>query len=67
MVGGDLAKKDFPSSSLAKARKLLERGLEKGSFSYTMHELELGFVFYLALGFGKGLMIWRGVLARRRC
>jgi hypothetical protein len=62
-----LAKKDFPSSSLAKERKLSERGLERGSFSYTTYQLELRIFLFLLLFFGKGLLSWIRVWARRRC
>jgi hypothetical protein len=52
---------------LAKERKLLERGLERGSFSYTTYRLALGFFFLLLLLFGKGLLTWIRVWVRRRC
>jgi hypothetical protein len=55
LIGGDLAKKDFPSFSWAKERKLLERGLEGGSLFCITHQLELGFGFALAIGLGKHL------------
>jgi hypothetical protein len=55
LIGGDLAKKGFPSFSLANERKLLERGLEGSSFFCMTHQLELGFGFALAIGLGRDL------------
>jgi len=72
LIGGDLAKKDFPSFSLAKEKKFLERGLEGGSLFCTTHQLELGFGFDLAIGLGKhlrfGVEFWQrgGVRLRRK-
>lgn len=72
MIRGDLAKKDFPSFSLAKERKLFGSGLEGGSLFYTTHRLELGFGFALTIGLGRdsrfGVEFWQreGVRLRRK-
>jgi hypothetical protein len=72
LIGGDLANKDFPSFSLAKERKLLERGVEGGSLFCTTHCIELGFGFALVISLGRdlqfGMEFWQrqGVRLRRK-